>query len=56
VVILVSYITSDDAKLAKTQVEGRIGSEFFGGSIDKAITKAGEDIVEFTIRQFGPRS
>jgi hypothetical protein len=50
----VKYVNSKGEELAKTQVEGRIGSGFFGGSIDEAITKAGEDIIEFTINNFAP--
>jgi hypothetical protein len=52
VVVLVRYIDLSGRELAKTQVEGRIGSGFFGGSLDDAITKAGEDIVKFTVTTF----
>jgi hypothetical protein len=52
VAVTVRYIDKSNKEIAKTQVEGRIGSGFFGGSISEAITKAGEDIVEFTINQF----
>jgi len=31
------------------------GSGFFGGSFDEAVTKAGEDIVKFTVQNFGSR-
>ena len=54
VTVNVKYVNSKGEELAKTQVEGRIGSGFFGGSINEAITKAGEDIVEFTINNFAP--
>ena len=53
--IMVKYFDSDDKEIAKTQVEGRIGSGFFGGSFNEAITKAGEDIVKFTIENFAPK-
>jgi len=53
VVVLVRYIDMSGKELAKTQVEGRIGSGFFGGSFDDAITKAGEDVVKFTVTTFG---
>ena len=54
VTILVTYMDESGNEIAKTQVEGRIGSGFFGGSINEAIKKAGQDIVEFTINQFSP--
>ena len=54
VAVMVRYLDHNDNEIAKTQVEGRIGSGFFGGSINEAITRAGEDIVEFTINQFAP--
>jgi len=52
VVVQVRYIDVVGKELARTQVEGRIGSGFFGGSLDDAITKAGEDIVGFTVANF----
>lgn len=54
VIVTVRYLNNEGNEIAKTQVEGRIGSGFFGGSINEAITKAGEDIVEFTINNFAP--
>jgi hypothetical protein len=54
-VIMVRYLDATDTELAKTEVEGRIGSGFFGGSFDEAVTKAGEDIVKFTTQNFGSR-
>jgi hypothetical protein len=52
VTIMVRYVDASDVELAKTQVEGRIGSGFFGGSIDSAIEKAGDDVVKFTVNTF----
>jgi len=52
VTVLVKYLDKDQKELAKTQVEGKIGSGFFGGSMNEAIVKAGEDIVEFTKTNF----
>lgn len=54
-VVMVRYLDATDTELAKTEVEGRIGSGFFGGSFDDAVTKAGEDIVKFTTQTFGER-
>jgi len=50
--VLVRYLDTNDKELAKTQVEGRIGSGAFGGSFDEAIIKAGEEIVKFTADHF----
>lgn len=50
--VRVRYLDDQDKELTNTQVEGRIGSGFFGGSFDEAITKAGEEIVKFTIENF----
>ncbi len=52
VTVMVVYLDKDQKELAKTQVEGKIGSGFFGGSMNEAIVKAGEDIVEFTKQNF----
>ena len=52
VTLMVRYVDQSDRELAKTQVEGRIGSGFFGGSMDEAITKAGEEVVKFTVDRF----
>jgi hypothetical protein len=52
ITIRVRYLDDQDKELTNTQVEGRIGSGFFGGSFDEAITKAGEEIVKFTIENF----
>lgn len=49
----VRYVDSTGAELATTQVEGRIGSGFFGGSFQEAVTRLGEDMVKFTIANFG---
>ncbi|TAM01739.1 MAG: hypothetical protein EPN70_18715 [Paraburkholderia sp.] len=52
-VVMVRYLDTTDTELAKTEVEGKIGSGFFGGSYEEAVTKAGEDIVKYTIQNFG---
>ena len=45
--------TSGDAReIASTQVEGRIGSGFFGGSIEDAIRQAASDVADYTIDNF----
>jgi hypothetical protein len=41
-----------DKKLAQTQIEGRIGSGFFGGSMTEAVDKAAEQIATYAIANF----
>jgi hypothetical protein len=41
-----------DTKLAQIQTEGRIGSGFFGGSMDEAVGKAAEEIANYAIANF----
>jgi hypothetical protein len=55
VAVTVKYVDAKGTELAKTQVEGRIGSGMFGGSYDEAIQKAGEEIVKFTTQHFAAR-
>jgi hypothetical protein len=55
IAVTVSYVDKNDKELAKTQVEGRIGSGFFGGSMDNAITKVGDEIVKFTVERFSTK-
>jgi len=50
--VSVTYQDKNGNTLGNTQVQGKIGSGFFGGSFDEAITKAAEDIVEFTLNNF----
>lgn len=52
VTVQVKYTNGAGEELAKTQVEGRIDSGFFGGSMDSAIKKAAQDIASFTISNF----
>jgi hypothetical protein len=52
ITIQVVYKDSNDVEMAKTQVEGRIGSGFFGGSINEAIVKAAQDVTEYTVNNF----
>lgn len=54
-IVTVRYLDSNGLELAKTQVEGRIGSGFLGGTFDDAVTKAGEDVVKFTMENFSSR-
>ena len=49
----VRYLDAEQRELASTQVEGRSGSGFFGGSFREAVTRLGEDVVKFTIANFG---
>ena len=39
-------------EIAKTRVEGRIDSGFFGGSMDSAIKKAAQDVASYTLANF----
>lgn len=41
-----------DKKLAQTQVEGRIGSGFLGGSMSEAVDKAAQEIANYAITNF----
>ncbi len=52
ITIQITYKDMNDIELAKTQVEGRIGSGFLGGSINEAILKAAQDVSEFTVTNF----
>ena len=52
VVVRVTYLNLAGNEITQTQVEGRIGSGFLGGSMNEAIIRAGEDIVKFTIQHF----
>nr|VFJ95277.1 MAG: hypothetical protein BECKLFY1418A_GA0070994_104825 [Candidatus Kentron sp. LFY] len=52
VTVMVQYLGENETELAKTQVEGRIGSGFFGGSLNDAIKKSAQDIAEYTINNF----
>lgn len=50
--IEVVYLDQENKQIAKTQVEGKIGSGFFGGSFDNALEKAADDISNFTRNNF----
>jgi hypothetical protein len=41
-----------EKKLAQIQTEGRIGSGFFGGSMNEAVDKAAEEIADYAIANF----
>jgi hypothetical protein len=49
---VVAEFFDGDKKLAQTQVEGRIGSGFFGGSMSEAVDKAAEEIAKYAIANF----
>src|SRR5690349_7905194 len=55
VAVNVVYMDANGTELGKTQVEGRIGSGMFGGSYDEALHKAAEEVVKFTIDNFGTK-
>jgi hypothetical protein len=50
--VQVIYKDREGNQLAKTQVTGKIGSGFFGGSFNEAIDKAAKEIVEYTTTHF----
>lgn len=52
ITIQVLYMDKNETELAKTLVEGKIGSGLFGGSINEAIIKTAQDVAEFTIHNF----
>ena len=52
ITVMVKYTNASGEELAKTQVEGRIDSGFFGGSIDSAIKEAARDVATYTIDNF----
>lgn len=52
VTVLVVYLDGDGREVASTQVEGRIGSGFLGGSIEDAIRQAASDVAGYTINNF----
>jgi hypothetical protein len=52
VVVLVTYFNHLGQEIAQIQVEGLIKTGILGGSINRALEKAGDKIVEFTIENF----
>ena len=52
VTVLVKYLDENKKEVAKTQVDGRIGSGFFGGSINSAVKKSAQDVAQYTIDNF----
>ena len=48
----VVFLDSSGKELAKIQSEGRIGSGFFGGTLNEAIEKMAEEVAEYTIANF----
>src|SRR4051812_8336641 len=49
--VVADYL-EDDKKLAQTQVEGRIGSGFLGGSMSEAVDKTAQEIANYAITNF----
>jgi hypothetical protein len=46
------YLDPSDKEVATINVEGRIGSGFFGGALSEAIDKAAEKVAEYTKTNF----
>ncbi|HEX9773495.1 MAG TPA: DUF4410 domain-containing protein [Steroidobacteraceae bacterium] len=51
--VAVDFTDSAGVKLSNIQVEGRIGSGFFGGSAEETLNKATDEIVNFAVANFG---
>ena len=49
---IVAEFFEGSTKLAQTQMEGRIGSGFFGGSMREAVDKAAEEIAKYAVANF----
>jgi hypothetical protein len=49
--VVADYLEGEN-KLAQTQVEGRIGSGFLGGSMNEAVDKAAQEIANYAITNF----
>lgn len=47
------FFSPDGEELSKIQVEGRIGSGFFGGSTDSALRKAAQEAAAYAANAFG---
>ena len=52
IAVIVRYVDRNGKEVAKTQVEGHIGSGFFGGSIDSVVSKISDKIVKYTVENF----
>jgi hypothetical protein len=46
------FVDRNGGELARIMSEGRIGSGFFGGSVDSALEKLAEDIANYTVQTF----
>lgn len=46
------FVDRSGAERAKIMSEGRIGSGFFGGSVESALEKVAEEIANFTVQNF----
>lgn len=49
------FLSPEGEALSKIQVEGRIGSGFFGGSTDSALKKAAREAAAYAANSFGKR-
>jgi len=49
---IVTEFLDGSTVLAQTQMEGRIGSGFFGGSMREAVDKAAEEIAKYAVANF----
>jgi hypothetical protein len=49
---LLTEFFQGDRKLAHIQTEGRIGSGFFGGSVQSAVEKAASEVSTYTVENF----
>jgi hypothetical protein len=52
VTLKVDFFDPASAQLGTIQVEGRIGSGFFGGSADDTLDKATDQIVNYAVANF----
>jgi len=50
--VQVSYFDNTDQELTTIQSEGKIGSGFFGGSINSAVNRCAEEIANYTETNF----
>jgi hypothetical protein len=48
----VLYLDPHGAELAKIQCEGRIGSGFFGGTLNEALDRMAQEVAEYTVQHF----
>ena len=51
-IVSVTYSDASGTVLGETKVKGKISGGFVGGSINEAVTKVAEDIVNYTLMNF----